>query len=804
MKKNYISFIVTGIFTIISTITYAQNIGINTNSPDAAAALDVRSASGKKQGVLFPTVALTATGDAATITTPPTGLIVWNDGTGGLSPAGYYYNSGTAGAPSWTKVANGAVMTTTLTNGKIWIGNASNIATEQTMSGDVTMTNVGVTTIGNDKVTSAKILDGTIATVDVASNAIDGTKIDIASTTNGSLMYYNGTDWVNLAPGTAGQILKTNGTAAPTWVDANTTLTKKDITTSTTGVTIGSGTGQVIGASNVTVDVATNSSTSPGLVASGSGQAIKVWGTDASGNPAWKDPNGQLTKKDIVPNTSSVVIVSNGTGQVVGASNVTVDVQGTAGGVLYGKGAGTAAAFNAAGTTGQMLESGVAGAPTWIDKSAILKSQNGLTTVTTGGSATATSPYVELGGSLYKSTTVTQAANTLAFTSTATNGFSVDGTTFSVDAANDRVGIGTAAPGVKLEVNSGGGTNTSLKCEHTGSNFIVRPVSSGGNSTIIENTGGGAIAINPSGGNVGIGTTTINEKLTIAGNASISDANTLEFGKNVSGKEANAGKIGYQTFTTGALDIVGAGTASGSRSVKLWDNVTVSGLAGTGNRVVTANSNGTLETKENSMWTVSSNMGSSPDDLSGGDLTADGADDVTYIRNLGFTVIINGVSYTQVSICTNGWIAFGNVGTTTTTFGAAALPLSFTNNPLIMPYMTDLKDFGSGEWIREYVMNDVYITEWRMRAYTTGTTNWVVRFQVQIHKSGLINVKYYDPMQPQLNGQAHNIDGTSRNTVIGFQTDGGANARFHQITYNAKVMDDNNEISEGWSVSPVR
>lgn len=58
-------------------------------------------------------------------------------------------------------------------------------------------------------------------------------------------------------------------------------------------------------------------------------------------------------------------------------------------------------------------------------------------------------------GSLTSPRTVTQAANTLAFTSTATNGFSVDGTTFSVDAANDRIGIGTAAPEVKLQVISG-------------------------------------------------------------------------------------------------------------------------------------------------------------------------------------------------------------------------------------------------------------------------------------------------------------------------------------------------------------
>ncbi len=55
-------------------------------------------------------------------------------------------------------------------------------------------------------------------------------------------------------------------------------------------------------------------------------------------------------------------------------------------------------------------------------------------------------------GALSGNTTVTQGANTLDFTSTAVDGFSVDGTTFSVDGNNNRVGIGTAAPGEVFHV----------------------------------------------------------------------------------------------------------------------------------------------------------------------------------------------------------------------------------------------------------------------------------------------------------------------------------------------------------------
>ena len=72
----------------------------------------------------------------------------------------------------------------------------------------------------------------------------------------------------------------------------------------------------------------------------------------------------------------------------------------------------------------------------------------------------------------------------------------------------------------------------------------------------------------------------------ITGSMKIDGSNTLEFGADVSGKQGDAGKIGYQAFTkdakdaknakdfTGALDIVGAGPAAGpaanSRKIKFW------------------------------------------------------------------------------------------------------------------------------------------------------------------------------------------------------------------------------------------
>ncbi|WP_054510474.1 hypothetical protein [Chryseobacterium sp. ERMR1:04] len=55
-------------------------------------------------------------------------------------------------------------------------------------------------------------------------------------------------------------------------------------------------------------------------------------------------------------------------------------------------------------------------------------------------------------GALSENRTVSQADKTLAFTGTIANLFSVDGSTFSVDAANHRVGIGTTTPTNKLVI----------------------------------------------------------------------------------------------------------------------------------------------------------------------------------------------------------------------------------------------------------------------------------------------------------------------------------------------------------------
>lgn len=55
-------------------------------------------------------------------------------------------------------------------------------------------------------------------------------------------------------------------------------------------------------------------------------------------------------------------------------------------------------------------------------------------------------------GTLIANRVITQGNNTLSFQSNSTNGFSIDGTTLSVDAANNRLGIGTTTPTETVDV----------------------------------------------------------------------------------------------------------------------------------------------------------------------------------------------------------------------------------------------------------------------------------------------------------------------------------------------------------------
>lgn len=67
----------------------------------------------------------------------------------------YYANTGTKASPVWTGI--GGAAGTTLADGTILVGNAGNVATGVTPSGDVTMTNAGVFTVSQPATAGVKV-----------------------------------------------------------------------------------------------------------------------------------------------------------------------------------------------------------------------------------------------------------------------------------------------------------------------------------------------------------------------------------------------------------------------------------------------------------------------------------------------------------------------------------------------------------------------------------------------------------------------------------------------------------------------
>ncbi len=122
--------------------------------------------------------------------------------------------------------------TTTLTDGDILVGDASNIASSVTMSGDVTINNLGVTTIGAGRVTNGMLATNAVTADKILDNAIDlpGTKVtgtlpvskggtgQSAELIAGGILYGASTSAAAVtAAGSSGQVLSSTGSGAPVW-----------------------------------------------------------------------------------------------------------------------------------------------------------------------------------------------------------------------------------------------------------------------------------------------------------------------------------------------------------------------------------------------------------------------------------------------------------------------------------------------------------------------------------------------------------------------------------------------------------
>jgi hypothetical protein len=167
---------------------------------------------------------------------------------------------------------------------------------------------------------------------------------------------------------------------------------------------------------------------------------------------------------------------------------------------------------------------------------------------------------------------------------------------------SQNVGIGTTSPTAKLEVTQALRSDIKIKSTsyndttqlqfvnrnsfNNGTDILLSSIREEGllfssKSDVPSNINPLIMKIRPN-GNIGINYATATDKLEVNGNIAVRGNNFFEMGKGLSGKEINGGKIGYGVFGyPDALSIVGAGTSSTNRKIRLWSEggTTVGGSA---------------------------------------------------------------------------------------------------------------------------------------------------------------------------------------------------------------------------------
>lgn len=471
----------------------AQNVGIGTNNPDPSARLHISSTN---SGLLVPQINLSTVSFPAS--GPATGLLVWNTNATYGRGVGFYYNNGTTGVPVWVKIMDNTA-NADLTSGRIWVGNASNVATPVTMSGDGTLSNGGVldlsnaaietaeivdgavTTvkISNDAVTTAKIVDATIATADIANNAITIAKLPAGATAS-TFLRGDGT-WVS-STGPTGPTGATGaqgpaGPQGPTGPAGATGATGSQGPIGLTGATGATGPAGPTGATGATGPAGSISSLANGNILIGNASDVptaRVMSQDVtiSNTGVATIANNAVTSAKILDGTIATADIANDAitsakiadGTIVNADILNVDAAKITTGILPvprgGTGAGTftdngilvgngtsALDVTAAPTvSGQVLQwNGTAWAP------ATLSLGSGF--IANGTSQQASSNFNisgngVIGGSLTLSTLT---PGSVVFAG-ASGLITQDNPNFFWDNTNNRLGIGTTTPGKTLDV----------------------------------------------------------------------------------------------------------------------------------------------------------------------------------------------------------------------------------------------------------------------------------------------------------------------------------------------------------------
>lgn len=153
------------ILLVMQTGFVSAQIGVGTQYPDESSILDIES---KSKGVLIPRI---TTNERDQIVSPANALLIYN-----TSFQTIQVNIGTKINPNWVSIGNNPntnAENTVLTSGKLFVGDETNTAKEVSVSGDATLSNIGVLSIINSAVISKTLTNYTIDSGPInASNTI--------------------------------------------------------------------------------------------------------------------------------------------------------------------------------------------------------------------------------------------------------------------------------------------------------------------------------------------------------------------------------------------------------------------------------------------------------------------------------------------------------------------------------------------------------------------------------------------------------------------------------------------------------
>lgn len=150
---------------VLQTGIVSAQIGIGTQNPDESSIMDIESTT---KGVLIPRL---TTNERDQISSPSNALLIYN-----TSIQTIQVNIGTKTNPNWVSIGNNPntnTENTSLTSGKLFVGDATNTAHEVLVSGEGTLSNTGVLIVNNAAVVSKTLTGYTMSSGTInASNTI--------------------------------------------------------------------------------------------------------------------------------------------------------------------------------------------------------------------------------------------------------------------------------------------------------------------------------------------------------------------------------------------------------------------------------------------------------------------------------------------------------------------------------------------------------------------------------------------------------------------------------------------------------